>query len=439
MKKFYIVILLAIIVLTFLQFNCSSPTAPNNNLTLSVADVSCTEAWLNLSTGSLPLPANIVVNKNGNSFLSLTLTSQDTTLCDSNLSPNQAYTYQAVYGNNKSETVTAKTMDTTSSNFTFQTFTFGGNAGSSAFYDCAIANDTLSYIVGGVYLEDSTGKPDPQPYNLAIYNGKNWALQKRLFSYKILDPNSIGDTIGITVVKSLAVFDSKDIWLAAGTIQHWDGTQWQQSQGEGAGFSNKMWGNSSSILYFVGGNGTIIRFANGVWQKLNSLTSLDIQDIIGYTNSNQTEIYCIASDLFTANGNMVLQINGSQVNAVSNKGLPVYSFSSIWLNNPDKAYLAGSGIYINNHFSNGGTWKELQPRASNDYLNSIRGNDVNDIVAVGSFGEVVHFNGVRWVSYISQTGLSNGEYLSVAIKGNEIIAVGYDGAKAVILMGKRIV
>ncbi len=429
-------ILSFVLLFAFFSFNCKSPTAPNTGISLTLSDVSCTEAWLNLSTGSLSLPANIIVSKNGNNFLSFTLTHSDTTLYDSTLSPNQTYTYQAVYSSNKSETVTANTMDTTSSNFSFQKFYLGG-ATSSMLNDVAIINDTLAYAVGGVYLIDSTGKADSQPYNFAICNGENWNLQKRFFSYKVLDPNSIGDTIGITTVKSLFAFNNKDIWLAAGTIQHSNGSQWQQFNGEGAGFSNKIWGSDSSNMYFIGGNGTIIHYSHDSWQKLSSETNLDIQDIIGYSNSNQTEIYCIASDLFTANGNMVLQINGNQVKTISNKGLPVYSFSSIWLNNPDKAYLAGSGIYINNRFSTGGVWKELNPRASNDYLNSIRGNDVNDIAAAGAFGEVVHFNGVRWVSYISQTGLSSGEYLSVAIKGNEIIAVGYDGAKAVIAIGKR--
>lgn len=415
-----------IVVFLFIAaFNCSSPTGPGSGLTLKVADVSCTEAWLNLSAGSVSLPVNVAVTKNDSNFLSFTLLQSDTTLYDSTLLPNQTYTYQAIYGSNKTDEVTAKTMDTTSSNFTFQKFYLGG-ATSSMLNDVAIINDTLAYAVGGVYLTDSTGQPNPQPYNLAIWNGKSWSI-KKLFA------NGFPPKI-----KSIFNYNEDDIWFDPWF--HWDGKTFQEIPSDPIFFGvgiDKIWGNSNG-LYVAGTIGFIsYRNSNGTWQKFESGTSLDIQDIFGYSNSNQTEVYCIASDLFTANGNMILQINGSQVKTVSNKGLPVYSFSSIWLNNPDKAYLAGSGIYINNSFSSGGVWKELNPRASNDYLNSIRGNDVNDIVAAGAFGEVVHFNGVRWVSYKSQTGLSSGEYLSVAIKGNEIIAVGYDGAKAVITIGKR--
>jgi len=61
-------------------------------------------------------------------------------------------------------------MDTTSNSFTWQTFTFGGNAGSCNLFDAALVNDTLAYAVGSIYLTDSTEHPDPLPYNLVKWN-----------------------------------------------------------------------------------------------------------------------------------------------------------------------------------------------------------------------------------------------------------------------------
>ncbi len=75
--------------------------------------------------------------------------------------------------------------DTTSHNFTFQTFTFGGDAGSCDLNDVAIINDTLAYAVGSIYLNDSTtGQPDPQPYNFAVWDGKVWKIQKIPYYYQ---------------------------------------------------------------------------------------------------------------------------------------------------------------------------------------------------------------------------------------------------------------
>jgi hypothetical protein len=133
---------------------CSSPTSPGSSFSLSVADVSCTEAWLSLHVNTIP--ANVTINKNGTALFNLQLTSRDTTIYDSTLSPSQTYTYQATLGSTKSNAVTAKTMDTTSHNFTWQTFTFGG-AGGSYLNDVAIINDNNIWAVGNIFAFDSTG------------------------------------------------------------------------------------------------------------------------------------------------------------------------------------------------------------------------------------------------------------------------------------------
>ena len=72
------------------------------------------------------------------------------------------------------------------------------------------------------------------------------------------------------------------------------------------------------------------------------------------------------------------------------------------------------------------------------YIFSMRGNNLNDIVAVGGYGAVLHFNGVTWESY-KQLYLPSRNYESVAIRGNFAIAVGWYGqsAKSVIAVGKR--
>ena len=76
-------------------------------------------------------------------------------------------------------------------------------------------------------------------------------------------------------------------------------------------------------------------------------------------------------------------------------------------------------------------WSSIKATTYGCY--KIRGNDMNDIFVCGAYGEVLHFNGVSWKSYIDQTGY-DGYYNSVAFKNNLVIAV---GAHAQIAVGKR--
>jgi len=62
---------------------------------------------------------------------------------------------------------------------------------------------------------------------------------------------------------------------------------------------------------------------------------------------------------------------------------------------------------------------------------------VNDIFIVGDFGEILHYNGVSWMNYTSQTGMEDGYYLSLAFKDNLVVSVGQVYDKGVIAIGRR--
>ena len=55
-------------------------------------------------------------------------------------------------------------QDTTSHNFTWQTWTFGEHS-SSVLYDVVIIDENNIWAVGEIYLSDSLGQPDPHAYN----------------------------------------------------------------------------------------------------------------------------------------------------------------------------------------------------------------------------------------------------------------------------------
>ena len=190
-----------------------NPVAPSTNpLQLTVEDVTCIETYLKLSLAPSEAQRTLTLKRGDSIIAVLNMTASDSLFVDEGLLPNKMYTYTLASGN-WSVSVQATTMDTTSHNWTFQTVLLG-DGNSSMLSDVAIVNDTLAYAVGGVYLKDSTGQFDPQPYSIAKWNGKTWESIK-LFN----DAGYI-----LTQVRGIYFNTLNDIWLAAGSIYHWDGT-----------------------------------------------------------------------------------------------------------------------------------------------------------------------------------------------------------------------
>jgi hypothetical protein len=81
-------------------------------------------------------------------------------------------------------------------------------------------------------------------------------------------------------------------------------------------------------------------------------------------------------------------------------------------------------------------WEWLHPDISNYYLYAIRGQDTNDLFACGAFGEILHYNGNSWKSFIQETGI-NGTLNNIDLKKTFVVAVGYANPKAIIIKGTR--
>ncbi len=325
--------------------------------------------------------------------------------------------------------------DTTSNNFTFQTFTFGAsNAGSSYLKDIVVVSDSDIWCVGAIYLDSADGAPDPNAYNALHWNGESWEM-KRIFYYGSCS------AVKYPPLKAICTLSDNNIIVTNGGSIGWlSGDSVRLDCGVNpllAGAINKIWGINSNDFYIVGNGGSIAHYQNGTWQKVESGTNMNIYDIWGASNpqTGKTEILAVASYPDTSAQRKIIQINGTNATDISSSGIN-WDLESVWFKPQSQYFVAGSGIY-NKNFLTDNTWSSQYFNVTNYYINCIRGNDVNDVVAVGSFGEVIHYNGKSWKSFRDETGLSNGEYLSVAIKGNEIVAVGYDGQNAVILVGKR--
>ena len=142
------------VLLTFGLFSCTkdNPVPPDQQpqINLTLEDVSCTEAWLKLTTANITLPADVVLLRDNFLIETISLSSADTILYVDSLLPNKTYILssiiQSVNRSITSNVLSITTLDTTSHNFTWQTWTFGGDAGSCTLVSATAISATAQLL-----------------------------------------------------------------------------------------------------------------------------------------------------------------------------------------------------------------------------------------------------------------------------------------------------
>ncbi len=444
MKNIYKLSVVLLLTFLFLGLNCSEPTPPpppnNGTLTLSVLETSCTEAWVELKTNGVSFPVNVNILSNGNPVAQVNnLSYTDTTVYIDSLLPNKSYQLQAQFVKDNqtvsSNKLTAQTLDTTSNNFTWQTFTFGDGA-SSHLSDVAIVNENSIYAVGEIYMNDSTGKPDPQPYSLAHWDGSNWEFKKLYYI------TSSGNRLIISNIRGILYLNSDNIWFAAGSVFHWNGksdtTQLIYSRlnlSDPNGTIEKLWG-SSSLIYGVGNSGAIVVYNGSTWQKIESGTTTNLNDVWGYYDQakNNLSVMTVASNVLHQGEIRLLAISDNISKDTLNWPYSDW-LTGVWFKNKySPVYVSGGGVKVYHN----GEW--TAPNLTNITTECISGSDVNDVMAAGDFGIIFHFNGVRWQEI--DDFLNQYKFLSVRYKANTVLLVGFNTnggivGQGIIVIGKH--
>jgi hypothetical protein len=310
--------------------------------------------------------------------------------------------------------------DSTSHNFSWQTYALGDGTSSSTLYDVAIINDTLAYAVGEIYRNDTS-------FNVAKWDGRTWQLMRIMFDYQ--------GSESFSYLNSILAFDSNDIWFEGGI--HWDGNKFNSSPMNISFPShvNKMWGTSSSDIYAVGNSGLIAHYDGSSWTKIASGTSLDFHDIYGTTNTSNgtTEILAVAGNPLISKERKIVSLSGNTATALSDHGID-WALLSVWFV-PSKLYwVVGDGMYEKQPCLGSSTWTRNDATGYTTY--KVRGNGVNDVFACGAYGEMIHYNGISWKSYMTQTYLFYGMFWSLAVTNTIVIAVGENNQQAVVYIGK---
>ncbi len=426
-----ILVSVLVLVVLFLSLSCNEGYDYSQAaLGLGLRDYSCTEAWIEVQIGSNDKTANIYIKKNGEIIQTVNVGQSSTLYYFDSLLPNTNYTFDAVTYEDgkevKSNPITFTTLDTTSHNFTWQTFEFGQHS-SSMLYDVAIINENNIWAVGEIYMNDSLGNPDPQIYNAVHWNGQVWELKR-------IKTNACGGVV-YPPIKSIFAFSSNDILFAHidGSISHFNGIEFKNdclliTQLNGS--ANKIWGISKNDFYVVSVNGFIAHYQNGSWTKLESGTTTNINDVWGVfdQSNNQQMFYGAVSFVAQTGDQKILKIQNNKVDSLHwNTGRRIHS---VWTFNNRFLYATGGGIFENKR----GYWNEIT-EVPLYYSRNIRGTNNNNIFVCGDFGLFAHFSGTSWKTYNEL--YIQGIYYSISVKNNIVITVGFKGSKAIVIKGER--
>ena len=439
-KLFYSLLFFFLILLCTTSCNTVDPPPDKAVLTLTLEDVSCTEAWITLTTSNLQLPATLNLLKDNTITKTIILQTVDTLLYIDSLLPNQTYKFQAVIQsiNHSSNEITVTTLDTTSHNFTWQTWTFGEHS-NSVLYDVAIINENCIWAVGEIYLNDSLGNPDHNAYNAVHWDGTTWEL-KRINMLSSCNP------ITYPPLRAIWAFSENNIVVTSGGSIGWfDGINNLTDCSIRpllTGSLNKIWGSSSSALYVVGNNGNIAYWSGSNWMKIESGINENFQSIYGSIDSKtQTaEIICVASEEFNNVPTTLIKVNPIDHSAIkldSQNLIP--GMIDIWFR-PNRKYItAGSGIFSKNKIHSGDLWiKEVDSQTNKWFTLSIDGDKYNNIIISGVMNEVIHYNGYSWQNLSSQLNENMGRLIRCKINNGLVTIVGITTTtQAVIHIGKN--
>jgi hypothetical protein len=438
-------------ILSLILSGCKSnktPTPPqseNPEIILSVMEeAGLQEIYLHVQIKNISPPAEIQLQRNGSLLNNFEMIVNDTTVIDTGLTPSTDYTYLAyVFKDNvlqdSSDVLATRTMDTTSHDFTWQTFTFGDGNGSTL-KDVFIINENDIWAVGNIQVLDSTGTRWI-PYNAVHWDGQEWELKKIL-------TQTVFGTPEVVTLTSVFAFAADDVWVysLAGAYGHWNGVSWDSEIiYETVGTITKIWGSSSSDIYFVGTNGNITHYDGSSWQLLTSGTDTDLLDVWGSPDGNA--VWTCGTD-----------INVPTVLLRNEIGLWEKEYEDMdFMFQVRSDTLSGrlvSGWNFNNHYNfiltSLGLYKipslipgKIQRLSFRDELfpgfpRRVRGNAENDIFITGDFFMIVHYNGLTWRYFSEISG--SGRFWSIDLKDNIVCAVGNDAdffTKGIIVKGQR--
>ncbi|MBN8707452.1 MAG: hypothetical protein J0L62_16390 [Bacteroidetes bacterium] len=394
--------------------SCKEPssgpeTEAKDSLVLKFKESDLTSAILFLHSSGVTLPASVSLYRNGDSVQTFLLHRADTSLKDSLLSPSTSYNWQAKLRKTASSfltsnTVTARTIDTTSHTFTWKLDTLG--AAGSVLFDVAIVNDTCVWVVGDIKSQPYS---PVDRYNAAMWNGKAW----KKFRFLLEGFNGFESVHDLRTIFYTA--DGK-IAVASGgsfSIHQLDGKrQFTKYLLASIGSSTKIWGTTSSNLFIVGTNGSITHYNGSTFTLMESGTTVNLQDVWGTSDNevwacgwNEGDGRSVLLGKYSSGWKIINQSDPTNWGKYPSDQQPTDVYSAVWQSKPGDSLWVGSfwgvfrrGLKVDDRFSWDCRVKNIDQFPPDPVAAPvrIRSTGKNNIWVAGRLQTLAHFNGLTW-------------------------------------------
>ncbi|MBV6510558.1 MAG: hypothetical protein FMNOHCHN_00033 [Ignavibacteriaceae bacterium] len=433
--------LAAVIFLSFL--GCQKPTEPQKlsppTVVITPEDASCTEVWLRLQFSTEEPVTSVTLSRNDSIIYRNTIFPADTVFFDAGLEPNRVYLYNAAVTDQKGKKYDfmseVRTLDTTSSDYVWQTFVFGEHS-HSIIRDIAVIDENNIWAVGDIYLKDNFGNNDFTCYNMAHWDGQSWnLLQTKYYTQS---------SSFVTLISSIKVFSSENIWYGNLLYMEQDSFYSIPLNISFPSLIMDIAGPDPKNIVVIGENGNLAHYNGSSWTKLESQTNLDLTSITYYEgkyyiigNKEETGYSCLLElkDNVTKKifeGSWFTPHNGEYVGEL----LKINQYSKYGI------YIRSDGwIYRLEVLRDSFYLKQTNSRFTR-YTYDMSGTGHNNIWVAGEGGTVGHYNGINYQE-ISSIRNSATFYRCVNVNGN-VVAIGGEDlsspllSKARITIGKKI-
>ncbi|HRN27901.1 MAG TPA: hypothetical protein PL018_15045 [Ignavibacteriaceae bacterium] len=315
--------------------------------------------------------------------------------------------------------------DSTTQNFTFETFEFGDGYESNELNDVWVFDENNIWAVG--YVRETIS--NNLSVNIIRWNGNNW------FGF--------GPQFNSSGIYGIWAIDSSNIFFAVGAVVQFKNRAFKEFDLSNLGFTqgqgvHKLWGSSENNIWGVGPNGTIVHFDGTAWSKIDFDEGFRFDAITG---SKQTGI-AYASATSQQFNTIIVELKNGAVNIIYDTTIDenhLTSFS-IGLFNEETLILGNKNVWTFNILSKETEIKYVFP-INGDFITLLaiyKPNDIYFFADKYGNGEIMlHYNGKRFSGFNFSNRNSviyGGAY---AIKDLAVMT-GFSNNKAYLIKVKRV-
>lgn len=314
--------------------------------------------------------------------------------------------------------------DSTTQNFTFETFEFGDGFESSWLNDVWIFDENNIWAVG--YIRDTTN--NNLAVNIIRWNGQKWV--------------GFGNNLTSSGLTGIWAYDTSNIYLASGALRKYENgvikvidlTHLIFSTGQAI---HKLWGSSENNIWGVGPNSTIVHYDGIAWSKITFDEGWRFDAITG---TKQTGI-AYASATSQHFNTIIVELKNNSATVIYNSANDPDNLSSFNLELLDENTLLLGRTKLWSFDIEKKKTKIISTLTSGYSAINIAVNSLIDIYyfvdKYGSGLELMHFNGKRFkeLTFANVSNQIKGD--AFAIK-DLVVMTGFSNNKGYLVKVKRV-